>query len=383
MNDRGTHLMKIGQLFEELGLWPEAEEAYRKAMDADPEHPLIPLGRLACMLRDGMPEEDIEGMLELLEYTDCDSVDEGRAYYGLAHVADAAGEYERAAHYLRLAKQADAARAKMYSAERHTDAVTRTIESFTAERIEALSRYGHGSCSPIFVFGMPRSGTSLVEQILARHPLVHGAGELDFGLRSMPPPRILADMNADWIPRIADTHFDALERAARGKPYVVDKMPDNYLCLGWLKILFPNARFIEVCRNDADVALSLFFTDFKVLKWTQTPEHILARLNDCERIMNHWVQAFRPIEAVFYEDLVRNPEEAIPALVTQVAGLPWAEECMTPHLADRPVKTASLRQVRKPLYTTSVGRSLLYADYLPELFTGLEHESLAARPAQS
>jgi hypothetical protein len=156
---------------------------------------------------------------------------------------------------------------------------------------------------------------------------------------------------------------------------VVDKMPENYLLLGFLAVLFPNATFIHVRRDLRDVAVSCWVTNFHVLRWTNDPEHIAARFRDYRRLMAHW-QAVLPVglHEVVYERLVDDFEAEARRLVS-ACGLEWEPACMTFAETRRPVRTASGSQVRQPLYRKALARWKHYEGPLASLFARLPTDS--------
>lgn len=375
MNERVGHWLQIGQLYEELAEWELAETAYRRAIAADPSG-LFGYARLATMLKGQLPKADLERIEACTRAVPRREWPErARLFYALANVYGGLARYPNAALAVEAAKGYDAESNK-YNSALHVGNVADTIAGYNTAFFDKTYLSGSASSKPIFLVGLPRSGTTLVEQILASHPAVHGAGELDFGYRSAPRPSTVGEsVNKDWLPRIAESHLRTLTALGGGKPFVVDKMPDNYLHLGWLATLFPGATFIEVVRDLRDTALSLYMTDFKVLKWTRTPGDIHDRMRCYNSLMEHWAWTLPvKVHQVRYEDLIFDPQKQIERLLAAI-GLEWDNNLLRAHENQRPVKTASLTQVRKPLYSTSIGRWKHYADHLPELFASFTDEA--------
>ena len=169
-------------------------------------------------------------------------------------------------------------------------------------------------------------------------------------------------------------------RGARAAPpiapaRVVDKMPDNYLYLGLLAVLFPNATLIHVRRDVRDVAVSCWLTHFRSIRWADDQEDLARRIGDHQRLMAHWQTAMpRPIHEVCYERLVDNFEDEARRLV-QACGLEWQPACLEFHKTERVVRTASVTQVRQPLYRKALGRWKAYEPYLGDLFQEIEEAS--------
>jgi tetratricopeptide (TPR) repeat protein len=360
----------------ELGQLEQAQADYRAALQHDPEHAGA-WSVLATHLRDRLPPEDVAAMEALLAREHLSDWRRALLHHGLAHVYDARGQYAWAAEH---ATQGNAYRrqvwqrqGKTYNRQEHSAFVDFLIACFSREWFERTRGWGWDTTMPIFVVGMPRSGTTLVEQILASHPQVHGAGELtttkdviDLLPRWMPcrqpPPLCLTEVTAAVTHRAAEEHLTRLRQLQPHARHIVDKMPDNYLWLGWLATLFPNARFVYVRRDDRDVALSCWFTNFKQIRWACDQEDIAARIRDHHRIMEHWQTVLPvPLFRVDYESLVLQPESTARQLL-DYCGLEWHPNCLAFYRTPRPVRTASLAQVRQPIYQHSLHRWRHYLD---------------------
>ena len=246
-----------------------------------------------------------------------------------------------------------------------------------------LSGAGLETRRPIFIFGLPRSGTTLIEQVLASHSQIHGAGELLFGrqdFESIPvlanraetPLGCLADLDAEVARKIAQGHEAKLHELDGGRTArIVDKLPDNYLYLGLLSVLFPRALFIHCRRDPRDVAVSCWMTNFRAIRWANDLEHIRHRFHEYDRVMAHWRSALTvPILEVDYESAV-DDLEAVARRMIAACGLEWEPACLEFHRTSRPVRTASVTQVRQPIYKGSVARWMNYRPELGEFFAAL------------
>ena len=236
---------------------------------------------------------------------------------------------------------------------------------------------------PIFIVGMPRSGTSLVEQILASHPQVAAGGELETlqdierdagGLleRGEPYPECLTHASADDLTRLAERYYSAIRPLANGARYVTDKLPPNYERLGLIQSLFPDARIIHTQRDPRDTCLSCFFQNFGNTHAYSTNLRALGEVYGIYRdLMAHWHATLKmPILDVAYEDIVADAETNVRRLL-EFCGLPWHDDCLNFHASKRYVNTASYDQVRQPLYDSSVGRWRHYEHQLGELLEAL------------
>lgn len=384
-------MLKLGGLLEELGQMDEAESWYRRAREIRPSAPL-PLAYLATLLRGRLPEADCQAIRERLDDPRLDEAPRSNLLFGMAQICDGRGEFEEAAACL---EQANALAARLrrdlerpYDPVEHQEFVRRIIEGFSPALFDRLAGLGDDTRQPVFVFGLPRSGTTLVEQVLASHSRVHGAGELRLLRETFEAiPRTLgrADvilpclgaLDGPSIGRLARQHLNAL-RAIVDRDYpgsdpdrVVDKMPDNYLYLGLIAILFPRATLISVRRDPRDIALSCWITNFRSIRWADDPAHIAGRIAEHSRLMAHWADVLPvPVHEVVYERLVDDFEAEARRLVA-ACGLDWEPGCLQFHQTKRPVRTASVTQVRQPLYRKSLARWKNYEGLLPELFAGL------------
>ena len=187
-------------------------------------------------------------------------------------------------------------------------------------------------------------------------------GRHDFGLipilmnRTEPTLDCLPDLNAELIEKLARRHDNRLAELGGQAAHVVDKMPDNYIYLGLFAILFPRATFIHCRRDLRDIAVSCWINSFRGISWSSHPQHIGGRFGQYLRIMAHWRSTLAaPIHEIDYEDTVENLEEVARRVIT-ACGLEWEPACLDFHLNPRPVRTASVIQVRQPVYKKSVAR---------------------------
>jgi tetratricopeptide (TPR) repeat protein len=266
---------------------------------------------------------------------------------------------------------------RKYSAR--TDEITRVFSGDLFRRLEGL---GNFSERPVFVVGMPRSGTTLTEQLLSSHPEVFGAGELGVipAITNLMPsvlkirqhyPRCMQRATQRTIDHAATYYLQALLRRDSQARRVVDKLPHNFMHLGLIAILFPYAKIIHIRRELRDLAVSNYFTNFKMKRGGMGYAFDLAEIghmiNDYRRIMDHW-RTVLPIEMYEfdYEALISDPEQGAKQLISHV-GLAWDPAVMDFNKQDRAVRTASVWQVRQPIYKTSRGRWKNYQEFLAPL----------------
>jgi tetratricopeptide (TPR) repeat protein len=382
--DLAAAYLNLGGLQEELGDMAAAERSFRTALEKQPGYAL-PHARLATLLRSNLPEADLAALDERLKDDKLAQNPRARLLFALAHALDARGEFERAAECLResnaLTLETNRTRREYAPAdhERFVDALLRT---FTPDLFTRLAGAGSESRRPVFVFGLPRSGTTLIEQVLASHSQVHGAGELRLARRSFEAiPGVLGRSGAPRdnvefldrpaVGRLAELHLERLTAIDALAPRVIDKMPDNYMYLGLMAIMFPRAVFIHCRRDLRDIAVSCWMTDFRSIRWSNDQGCIASRFEQYHRLMNHWNQVLpAKIIEVKYEETVTDLE-AIARRVVQACDLPWEPACLEFHRNARPVRTASVMQVRQPVYQRSVARWKNYEAALTDLFAGL------------
>jgi tetratricopeptide (TPR) repeat protein len=375
---------QLGDVLLELNQHDQALACYRAALRGNPRH--VPaLALLATHLGKDLPAEDADLIQRLAADPELLEASRSQALFALANLCDARGEYDNAAQYV---QRANAIELKVrqnsgdgYNADAHRHFVDRLLNVFTPAYFERVRGFGVDSERPIFIVGLPRSGTTLLEQVLASHSRVFGAGELRLARESFEAlGRTQAGMNeplafdrfegidADTVKRLARVHLDKLQTLNDTAAHVTDKMPDNYLYLGLLATLFPRARFVHCRRDPRDVAVSCWITQFRSIPWTNDPGQIASRFAQYRRVMAHWQRVLPvPVLDVDYEQLVEDFETTARRLLA-FCGLDWEPACLEFHNSRRPVRTASITQVRQPLYRRSVARWKNYEATLQPLF---------------
>ena len=344
----------LGLTLRALGRFAEAEAAFLRACELAPASAEARrnLG-LIGKLRPG----EVERLSALAAGANAPATDRIAAGFALGKLLDEAERYDEAFEAYRAANDLVlATTGKRYDRAALTAEVDRIIAA------APLPEAGNRSELPVFVVGMPRSGTSLVEQIAASHPLVHGAGELkDIG-------RIAASLNPGNARVLAGEHQERLRLLSGEARRVIDKMPDNIFKLGHIASLFPAARVILCRRDPRDTCLSCYFTLFASGNlFSYDLADCAHRHGETDRLMRHW-QAHLPLAmlTVDYEALVSDIEGQSWRLI-EFLGLDWDPACLNFHETQRPVTTASSWQVRQPLYQRSVGRWRHYARHIGAL----------------
>ena len=253
----------------------------------------------------------------------------------------------------------------------------RIAAAFPAEIFTRMKGSGAVSDMPVFVLGMPRSGTTLVEQIVSSHPRVTGAGELSALQYVVEPqgpfPDTVSHMTPDTLAALGREYLRRVKPLANGRPHLVDKMPANFLYAGIIPLMLPGARIIHTRRDAVDTCLSCYtklFSGDQSFTYNQTELGEFYR--HYERLMAHWrevLPADRFIE-VDYEAVVDDLEGEARRLI-EFLGLPWDDACLRFYDNQRVVRTASVNQVRQPIYRSSKGRWRAHTDQLGDLLTAL------------
>ncbi len=371
---------ELGTVLRSSGRFEEALMCFRRAVDLNPDWPEA---HRSLAVTGQQPEEaQLRRLKEVLKNPAGSVSDRVSADFALGMLLDNAERYEEAFRYFAeanaLHRQQRAQAGERFDIEALRRQVDDLIELSTREFFSAAARWGNPSQAPVFIVGMPRSGTSLVEQIAASHSRVFGAGELHAlgeiweALSAHNRGRPVEKWDAAFARRLADRHVGSLQALGKGAVRIIDKMPDNIFFLWLIAALYPSARII-LCRRDLrDVCLSCYFHHF-------TDGHLYAYdLADCgaraleiDRLASHWSRVL-PLEilAIDYEKLVSDPEGESRRLIAFL-GLEWEPACLDFHRTERPVLTASAWQVRQPLYRRSIGRWRGYARYLGPLLERL------------
>lgn len=379
-------LCQLGQCLLWTGKLDEAAECFQTAARLQPM-------ALAQLSRTRRWPEDEATLTRMASIADNPLVPEHARIsmsFALADSYDRLDQTDTAWHYLATANQLTASQLQ-YQPAQFQQWVDRNMQTFTQEFFEQMKPVRPAHRQIVFVVGMPRSGTTLVEQILSAHPDVFGAGELDL----VPTlTRLLKKVlhSEQHYPECAKELTPTLrEEAARyllhgldlhdtAHPVIVDKMPHNFVNLGLIASAMPNARVVWVCRDPRDVALSNFQQNFKArhggMGFAFDLEHLAAQINDQQRIMQHWQKILPlPLLTLRYEALVQQQEEESRRLLAFL-DLPWDDAVLRFSEVDRAVRTASAAQVRESMYQSAQGKWRRYESQLQPLVKGLSKATL-------
>lgn len=367
-------LLNLGNLKEDLGKREEALSIYERILQLDPACHEARARAANLRAPSGPDEPFIQDLRTAIARPDTSPADKASLGFALGRALDACGAYAQAFEAYSAANQQSRLSARpgtgRYDRSRQETFISRLIGTFSGQMPAAPVP---GASRPIFICGMFRSGSTLTEQILAAHPAVRAGGEIEFlpmlaRGELAPYPEKAGQLSAKEVGALAERYLRRLDQLFPGADRVTDKRPDNFLHIGLIKRLFPEARIIHTTRNALDNCLSIFFLHL---------DHSMAYALDLmdtghyyvqyRRLMAHWKSLYGSDILDFdYDVLVREPRAQIARLL-EFCGLEWDERCLEFHRVGNAVKTASVWQVREPLYSRSSGRWRNYAAQLAPL----------------
>ena len=359
-----------------------AEQALRDGLRVNPNSISAMIG-LSRIRRITAPDDAVLDLLRRkLATLGDDDPQIAALHFSIAKIYDDLSLYDDAFEHYSRANEIQGKRSQ-YDSAKTEDTFSRIIEFFDQKRIDGLGKIGSASDIPVLIVGMPRSGTTLVEQVISSHPRATGAGELQYfpSLSAqlpeildsqLPFPDCLAEMRRGSAATITTKYLELLHRHSRDALKITDKLPGNYLYVGLFKALFPNGRVISCRRDPVDVALSIYFQDFaQGHDYAWDLDDIARQYGQYERVMQHWLQLLpRSILEVCYEETVNDFEAVARRLIT-FCDLPWDDNCLEFHHTERDVRTASNWQVRQPIYRRSLSRWKHYQQHIAPLIQAL------------
>jgi len=372
-------LLNLGNVLEHRGERDQAILAYEKVLTVDPHHALA-LSRLANATADLSASDPLlDRLRSAMKRPGVSAIDRADLGFALGAMLDRLGAYDEAFAAYELANGASRASAGPHRAQYDARAQERLVDALIRAHPESGGRIETtgGRAPALFICGMFRSGSTLVERILASHPRVTAGGELDL-LPAIARDRTLG-MLRDGHPiqlgaaaRLGAEYRLALHRLFPAADVLTDKRPDNFLYIGLIKTMFPSAKIVHTRRNAMDNCLSIYFLHLGPSRPYATSLLDTAHWHrQYERLMAHWKRLFPgDIHDVDYDDLVHRPEPVARRLLG-FADLEWDNACLGFHESRAVVRTASSWQVRRSFYTESSGRWRHYARHLAELQAAL------------
>ncbi len=361
-----------------LGRTDEVAAGYRKLIEKGIDMAAC-WWSLSSLRTYSFSDEDIDRMTALRESMAADDIDRSFIDFALGKAMDDHKSYDKA---WRFYLEGNTTRRKFveYDSARFRSRIDAIIEGVDANLLQRGQLVPPQAVTPIFIIGMPRSGSTLIEQILASHDDVEATLELPYmqgqGKRYMfadQNPLPIADLETDQLQAIGDRYLKAAElHRIEAKPFFIDKLPDNFAYIGLIAMALPGAKIIDARRNPIDTCVGNFRQSFGRGKEFSYDLNELA--NHCiqyRRIMEHWERVLPGrILTVHYESLVENTESEIRRML-KYCGLPWQQACLNFHESNREVTTASAEQVRQPIYKSAMGFWKHYEHHLDELIDTL------------
>lgn len=364
-------LVGLGQVEALEGQFAESEAAYRRALEIDPgsgaaHAALVSLRRMTPADAPWLKRAEEMVAVGLAP------IDESNLSFAMGKYFDDVGDFARAFRSYRRANELQKRRAIPYDRVAHERFVGDLINAYTPEALARAIEGASDSTRPVLVAGMPRSGTSLVEQIIASHPSAYGAGELP--LWTVAVSRHEAALRQGRLDgtlgqKLAESYLRGLDEQSHAALRVVDKAPINADYLGIVHLVFPKARLIYMRRDPIDTCLSCYFQQFSPgMNFAMDLADLAHYYRQHDRLVAHWRASLPPgvLLEVPYSELVAEQEKWTRRIL-EFIGLPWDERCLEFHKAARPVTTASLWQVRQKIYKTSVERWRNYEKFIGPL----------------
>ncbi|WP_404407565.1 sulfotransferase [Pseudidiomarina marina] len=368
--------LSYGHALKTVGRTDEAIAAYRHAIKLAPT-----LGEaywsLANLKTKPLTDAEVDALEQALKQPRLTPEDAAQLSFALGKALDDRGEIDKAfKHY----SEGNEVRRRLvqYSADEHQQRTEETMRTFTAEFFETRQGDGHDDDAPIFIVGLPRAGSTLVEQILASHSQVEGTHELPniinmarrLGGKKRPAdpsryPEILTELSAEELQKLGQEYIEQTQRYRSGKPYFIDKMPNNFEHIGLIHAMLPNAKIIDARRHPVACCLSGFRQYFaRGQRFSYSLSDIGRYYRDYVALMDHFDTVLpNRVYRVQYENMVNDTEMEVRRLL-DYCGLPFEEQCLAFYKNKRAVKTASSEQVRQPIFTSGM---TYYRDYLPHL----------------
>jgi tetratricopeptide (TPR) repeat protein len=356
----------LGSLEEKLGNRSEAARYFEKCLELEPDHESA-LARLGDVHRFREPDDPLLARLETAAHASRNS----DLYFSAGRAREQIGDYDTAWRHLERGNRLDIGSGPAYDPER-TAATLRAIADCCDE--DWLARFGDESHPAVMICGLFRTGSTLLERILAAHPRFTAGGESEFfpflAARNFPAyPDGLQALTRERVAPWRAQHAERARQLAGPDGVLTDKRPDNFLYVGLIKAILPSAKFIVTERDWRDVATSIFATRLGPSQnYATRLEHIRHYIREHRKLVDHWERVLgADLQRVRYEDLVRDPRRILGALL-EALGEEWHEACLDFHRQGGAVNTASVWQVREPLHAKSIGRWRRYEPHFRAVF---------------
>jgi len=372
----------LANALDELGRREDAISHYEQALAIKPGYAEAHRN----LARINPEQEQAAAIEKLLENPSLSEIDATHCHFALGNIHHNAKNFDKAFEHYEHANKLKR-KAVCYNSHSFTAYVNRLIDTFSESYFQEIFGSGSDSKLPVFIIGMPRSGTTLVEQIVSSHPRVHGAGELAFLGRfeqsiaqqfESPTtyPECMPLCYESVAPEFSRKYLEEIRNYEHDAERITDKMPDNFMRVGLIKTLFPKARIIHCQRNALDTCTSNFLNYFATgNEYSFDLSELGQYYLDYERLMAHWDNLFSSeILTVRYEELIMN-QEGISRQMVEYLGLEWDDRCLEFHKNVRAVHNFSSMQVRQQIYAHSINRWKAYENQLAPLLEILPRAS--------
>jgi tetratricopeptide (TPR) repeat protein len=366
--------IRLGDVFGRLGRFDEAIACFEHALILDPRRTVAYFGLVSSKKVCEGDRPLIVRMTALLDEATFSDQDRATLHFALGKAFDDLADYEAAMVHYNAANRIEADRLKLIGRSLDREQFAANVAAMTAtltpDYFATHAALGSDRELPVLIVGMPRSGTTLVEQIISSHPKIAGGGELSFWSDKA---AVLADAGGGapspaTAREIASDYLALLRGISPSASRVTDKMPQNFMHLGVIHLVFPRARIIHCRRNPIDTCLSIYFTHFSLMKdYAFDRRGIVFFYQQYLRLMTHWHSVIPPdrLMELDYEALVADREQATRRMIA-FCGLDWDDACLRSESNQRVVTTASMWQARQPIYRSSVERWRRYEPWLGE-----------------
>jgi tetratricopeptide (TPR) repeat protein len=358
-----------GSVLAQQGRFAEAEPALARSLALDPTQSGVWYERVHCRRLTEADRVWTEQMADRLADPALPRVERMRLHFALGKACDDLRDYAQAIRHFDLANL-HKRQLVPYRPQELTAVVDDLIATFTPEFIRRHAALGSTSERPLFIFGLPRSGTTLVEQMISNHPSVRAGGELSYWSdRGVGALTALREGRPDLARSARDDYLRRLEALDGGAPRISDKTPYNFFWLGLLRLLYPRASAIHCRRDPVDTCLSIYMTHFAVAtEFSSDRAHLVHYWREYQRLVSHWrvlygASAFVDAD---YEELVADPERVMRGALA-ACGLDWSDACLHPERNPHAITTASVWQARQPIYRNASRRAEHYAPWLGAL----------------
>tara|TARA_B100001057_G_scaffold114836_2_gene113289 strand:- start:3248 stop:5206 length:1959 start_codon:yes stop_codon:yes gene_type:complete len=405
--ENGLIWAELGTVLNKLANYKDGRDAYLKSIELKPDSPRVYLSLGHVYKTMGDIENSIESYKETIKHNNLS----GEAYWSLANLKtykftnneieemekalkSEMSDIEKCQMYFALGKAYEVEKdfdnsfknyskgnkikkeESEYSSMDTTDNTSKVIQFFNEKKLMQLSSSKTLDRDPIFVLGMPRSGSTLIDQIISSHSMVDGTQELpniikiaaDLKRKNNLYPEILDEIDEDEITELGERYLNGTRWARDSAPFFIDKMPNNFIHIGLIKTILPNAKIIDTRRDAMDTCFSCFKQFFaRGQLFTYSLEDLGKYYSDYIKAMNHWHKVFGDqIYTVHYDNVINDTENTIKELI-QYCELPFENECLEFYKSSRPVKTPSAEQVRQPIYKSGLNYWKNFEEHLQPL----------------